>query len=342
MKEVVVRLSVLLGLLLGFGTVFPAAALRAQSTSAAETAQWNKALLDWRAERAKDLADPHGWLTLVGLEWLKPGVNSVGSAADNQIKLHLSAGAGHVSENQVSDNQGLAKNEAEFPAHLGLFTVAGKIVQVLAPAAGFPGGFMIDGQPAREGILTVGGAHPSVLAWGTFSIVVIEREGRYALRIRDSASATLKDFHGLNWYAPNLHFRVEALWIPYTPPHIEKIPTVIGTTLEMPVPGVAEFSLDGETMRIEPVVEEAEDGAGKKLMFILRDETSKTTTYQASRFLYTGMPDNGLGADGVLTLDFNRLENPPCAYTAYATCPLPPEQNKLPVALEAGEMRYAP
>lgn len=336
MKEVVARLSVLLLVLWVFGTIFPAA-LRAQSTSAAETAQWSQALLDWRAERAKDLTDPHGWLTLVGLEWLKPGVNSVGSAGDNQIKLHFSAGAGRVSE-----NQGSTKSEEKIPAHLGLFTVAGKIVQVLAPAAGFPDGFLINGQPAREGILTVGGAKPSVLSWGTFSIVVIERDGRYALRIRDSASATLKDFHGLNWYAPNVHFRVEALWIPYNPPHIEKIPTVIGTTLELPVPGVAEFSLDGETMRIEPVMEEAEDGSGKKLMFILRDQTSKTTTYQASRFLYTGMPDNGLSADGVLMLDFNRLENPPCAYTAYATCPLPPEQNKLPVALEAGEMRYVP
>jgi len=342
MKEVVARLSALLLVLLAFGTFIPAAALRAQSTSAAETAQWNQALLDWRAERAKDLTDPHGWLTLVGLEWLKPGVNSVGSAGDNQIKLHLAAGAGHVPENQASGNQGSAKNEEKIPVHLGLFTVAGKIVQVLAPAAGFPDGFLINGQPAREGILTVGGAHPSVLSWGTLSMVVIERDGRYALRIRDSASPTLQNFHGLNWYAPSLHFRVEALWIPYTPPHIEKIPTVIGTTLELPVPGAAEFSLDGETMRIEPVVEEAEDGSGKKLMFILRDETSKTTTYQASRFLYTGMPDNGLGADGVLMLDFNRLENPPCAYTAYATCPLPPEQNKLPVALEAGEMRYVP
>jgi uncharacterized protein (DUF1684 family) len=329
MKEIVVRLS---ALLLVFGTALSAAALQAQSTSAAETAQWNKSLLDWRAQQAKDLVDPHGWLSLVGLEWLKPGVNSVGSATDNQIKLHLSG----------TSEQGSTASEKALPAHLGLFTVAGKIVQVLAPAAGFPQGLLIDGKPAREGILVVAGAKPSVLSWGTLSIVVIERDGRYALRIRDSAAPTLKNFRGLNWYAPNLHFRIPALWIPYTPPHIEKIATVIGTTLELPVPGAAEFSLNGEPMRIEPVVEEAEDGSGKKLMFILRDETSKTTTYQASRFLYTGMPDNGLSKDGVLMLDFNRLENPPCAYTAYATCPLPPDQNKLPVALEAGEMRYAP
>lgn len=113
-----------------------------------------------------------------------------------------------------------------------------------------------------------------------------------------------------------------------------QIPTVLGTTVQDKIPGVAEFTIDGRTVRLEPIVEK------EQLFFILRDTTSHSTTYGAGRFLYTDFPSNGLDKPGELWLDFNRLENPPCAYTAYATCPLPPEQNRLQVAIPAGEKRY--
>jgi uncharacterized protein (DUF1684 family) len=296
---------------------------------ATEDAAWRQELAAWRAQRERDLAAPEGWLTLVGLEWLKSGVNSVGAAADNQIKLP-------------------ASSPDQAPAHLGLLTVSGKpvtgkaqtgqTVQLLAPTGGFPAELKIDGQPAREGSLTVEGAKPSTITWRGLTMVVLERGSRYALRIKDANSPTRTGFQGLNWYAPDPRFRIKALWIPFVPAHIEKIPTIIGTTLDLPAPGVAEFMLDGKLLRLEPVVE---DPAGKTLFFILRDETSKTTTYQAARFLHTGLPSHGLDQPGTLTLDFNRLENPPCAYTPFATCPLPPDQNRLPVAIEAGEQRYA-
>ena len=106
----------------------------------------------------------------------------------------------------------------------------------------------------------------------------------------------------------------------------------------MPAPGIAEFTLDGKTLHLEPVIE---DPSGRILFFILRDQTSKTATYGGGRFLHTQLPDHGLDQPGLLTLDFNLLENPPCAYTNFATCPLPPEQNQLGVAIEAGEKRYA-
>ena len=115
------------------------------------------------------------------------------------------------------------------------------------------------------------------------------------------------------------------------------IPTVIGTTLAMPAPGVAEFVVDGKTVRLEPVLEEP---GTQELYFILRDTTARTTTDQAARFLYTGFPDHGLTQPGLLRIDFNRLENPPCAYTPFATCPLPVPQNRLAVALPVGEKRY--
>lgn len=297
-----IRLSLLM-----FAALLPVAA---QTSS--DLALWQKDLADWRAADERQIAAPDGWLTLVGLDWLKPGFNSVGSASESQIKL------------------------ANGPAHLGLLTVAGKTVQLLAPTGGFPAGLTVDDQPAREGALQTG-AKPSVLKVGSLSMIIIERGGRYAVRIKDANSPTRTGFHGLNWYAADPHFRIEALWIPYTPVHVEKIPTVIGTTLELPAPGVAEFSLNGSTYRLEPVLEGGED---KTLFFILRDLTSQTTTYQAARFLHTGLPSHGLSEPGVLVLDFNRLENPPCAYTPYATCPLPPEQNRLSVAIEAGEKRY--
>ena len=112
---------------------------------------------------------------------------------------------------------------------------------------------------------------------------------------------------------------------------------LVGASYQLPVPGTAAFTLKGKQYQIEPVLE---DPAVPKLFFILRDTTSTSTTYGACRFLYTGFPTNGLDKDGQLVLDFNHLENPPCAYTPYATCPLPPKQNRLPIPLPVGELRY--
>lgn len=288
---------------------------RAQTAVTSAESEWRADLDQWRERRAQEINAPDGWLTLVGLDWLKPGVNSFGTAADNQIQVH-----------------------AQAPDHIGLLTVSNKTVQLLSPPGGFPPVLTIDGQPAREGPLVAEGAKPSIIGWQGLTMVVLKRGDRYALRTKDADSPTRKSFHGLNWYAADPHLSVDAQWIPFAPPHIEKIPTVIGTTLDLPAPGVAEFTLGDRTFQLEPVLEEPND---KTLFFILRDETSRTSTYQAARFLHTGFPDHGLDKPGILILDFNRLENPPCAYTPYATCPLPPEKNRLPVAIEAGEKRYA-
>ena len=277
--------------------------------------QWRTQVDAWRAQREHELSAPDGWLTLIGLEWLKPGVNSFGMGSDNAIKIR-----------------------AQAPAHFGLLTVSGTTVQLLAPAGGFPADLQMDGKPAREGTLSAEDAKPSTLTWHGLTMVVLPRGGRYALRVKDADSPTRTQFKGLHWYAPDPRLRVTAKWIPYPSPRVEKIPTIIGTTLNMPAPGVAEFVLDDKTLRLEPVFE---GGELDKLFFILRDATSRTTTYEAARFLYTGLPSNGIASPGTLTLDFNELYNPPCAYTPYATCPLPPEQNRLPVAIEAGEQRYS-
>ncbi len=289
------------------------------AASPTELLKNQKSLGEWRAQREKEISAQQGWLSLAGLEWLKSGINSMGAAPDNQIRL-----------------------PAQAPAHLGLLTIGsngknGEVVQLLAPAGGFPPELSVDGKPARERSLSVDDADPSVIAWRGLSLVVLKRGDRYVLRIKDADSPQRAAFHGLNWYPPNPHYTVTARWVPFKPPQVEEIATVIGTTLKLPAPGLAMFLLDGKVLALEPVLE---DPSGKTLFFILRDQTSNTTTYGGGRFLHTELPNHGPDEPGNLTLDFNRLENPPCAYTRYATCPLPPEQNDLAVALEAGERRY--
>ncbi|HZZ41075.1 MAG TPA: DUF1684 domain-containing protein [Acidobacteriaceae bacterium] len=281
--------------------------------SAAST-DWRSGLVAWRAARAQGLSAPDGWLTLVALDWIEPGENSFGAATDNRIQLSGAA------------------------PHLGVLQFSGNAVRLLPPKGGFPSALRVDGHPAQPAVLTGNDMKPHELTDGTLTFFVIHRGDRYALRVKDTQAPTRVHFRGLHWYAPNQDYRVEARWIPWVPAHALKIPTVIGTTIEMPAPGLAEFTLDGKTIRLEPVLE----GPGaKQLFFIVRDTTSRSTTYGAGRFLYADFPDHGLEQPGHIVLDFNRLQNPPCAYTPYATCPLPPQQNRLAIALPVGEERYS-
>jgi uncharacterized protein (DUF1684 family) len=286
-------------------------------SASAQDANWEHELAAWRTQHVNDLLKPAGWLSLTGLEWLQPGDNSFGTAADN--KIHL-AGNG--------------------TAHIGILHLEGNSVRLIPPAGGFPADLKVADAPATAQLLLVEAdtdKNAPHITIGTLNMYVIRREDRYALRVKDSKAPTLVEFHGLNWYAPDAKYRVKAKWIPYSPPKSVTLATLAGTTYSQPVPGVAEFVLDGKTHRLEPVLE---DPAAPQLFFILRDNTSATTTYKACRFLYTVLPTHGLDNPGELVLDLNRLENPPCAYTPFATCPLPPPQNRLTIALPVGEKRY--
>ena len=282
----------------------------------APNAAWKSELLAWRAEHAKRLQEPNGWLTLIGLEWLKPGANSFGAAKSNSIIVHA----------PVSPNLGVVKLD-------------GSTLQLLPPAGGYPQGLMVDSKaPTNPQTLTSDNpGTPSKISSGSVTITVIHRGDRYALRIKDSKAPDRLHFHGLKWYPPNPAYRVQAKWIPFNPPHEVPVPTILGTEVKSEVPGVAEFVLDGKTYRLEPILEQPDD---KNLFFIFRDTTSKTETYGAGRFLYTAFPSNGLSQPGEVMLDFNYAENPPCAYTPFATCPLPVPQNRLQVAIPAGQQRY--
>jgi len=285
------------------------AAGQTNPNSAAYTEQINQ----FRSQRAKTLSSPDGWLSLVALQWLKPGDTTVGSAPGNTLKLE------HA------------------PAHLAIFHLANDTVTLIPPTGGFPAGTTLDGKPATSTKLSHDDEHPSELRNGGLLMIVIKRGDRLYLRVKDAQASTRTNFHGLNWYASEPRYVVTAKWIPNNPPRNLTIPNVLGQISHEPSPGVAEFTLNGQTVRLEPVIE---DPAAKSLFFIFRDATSKTTTYQAGRFLYTSFPSNGLDKPGTLVLDFNRTQNPPCVYTSFATCPLPPQQNRLDIPIPAGEKRY--
>jgi uncharacterized protein (DUF1684 family) len=288
----------------------------AQATVTSAESEWRQDLATWRTLRARQIDAPTGWLTVVAMEWLKTGINSIGAAQDNKIQIHANA-----------------------PDHIGMLTVSGKTVQLLAPQGGFPAGLAIDGKPAREGPLVVEGRMPSKIGLNTLSLVVLDRGGQYALRIEDTDSPLRKQFKDLNWYAADPQFSVEAAWTPSTPPHTEKLSTAAGGTVELPSPGTAAFALNGQNITLVPVLETA---GAKTLLFIVSDPTGKDTTFAAGRYLHAPFPDHGLDKPGKLILDFNRLENSACAYSEFASCPLPPEKNHLPIAIEAGEKRYTP
>lgn len=254
---------------------------------------YTDSIRDWQQQRDKSLRSENGWLTLVGLFWLKPGDNTVGSADSNDFVL--------------------PKGSA--PEHAGKLHLEGDRVTFIDPS-----GSVRSLNYKRED-------KPDVVQTGSVSFFVIKRDDKLGIRARDSASPTLKHFTGMKYFPINPTYRFDAKFIPDS----KKIPilNILGQTDMEESPGIVEFTYEGKPYQLRPVYE------GKTLFFLFKDPTNKTNTYQAGRMLNTPLPENGK-----VDLDFNRSYNPPCTFTPYATCPLPPKENTLPFAIEAGEMRY--
>jgi len=257
----------------------------------------------WQAQRAANLTKPDGWLTLIGLHFLQPGENTVGTAPDNAVML------------------------ANGPAHLGALTLA---PNGLVKAAFNPGiDVRIEGEPALSANLrddTRG--KPTMVTVGTVSLYVIERDGKKALRVKDSEAKSRTHFIGLDYFPIDPTWRIEAEWVPFDKPKEVPIRNIMGTVAPAMILGKAVFTRDGHTYELLPIQEDPD----APLFFIISDQTSGDTTYAAARFLYADHP-----GDGKVILDFNKAQNPPCAFTPFATCPLPPKENQLPVAVTAGE-----
>jgi uncharacterized protein (DUF1684 family) len=264
---------------------------------------------EWRAQREARLKADGGWLTLAGLFWLSPGANRFGTLPSAEIVLP----------------------EGSAPAKAGVFDlVGGRITLSLEPGVeGRIDGSRVMGavtmRPDNPGL-------PTVLEMGTLTLYVIKRGDRYAVRVKDTNSPVRRSFTGLEWFDVDEGYRVVAKWVSYPQPKPLRVPNVLGETEAMPSPGYAEFTLGGRTVRLDGVLE---DPRAEQLFFIMRDQTSGKETYGAGRFLYADLPKAG-----EVVLDFNKAYNPPCAFTPYATCPLPPRQNWMPLRVEAGERAY--
>jgi uncharacterized protein (DUF1684 family) len=283
--------------------------VHAETAHAAAPADYPQEIAQWRAKRTANLTAPNGWLSLIGLEWLHEGDNRIGSAADNDIVLKAG------------------------PAHLGVVRLGKDGAMHIALNEG--SGATIDGKSVRESALIddmhAGEGAPTTVAFGTASFYVIERDGRKALRVKDSEAETRKHFLGIDYFDIDPSWRIVADWVPFDPPHKLEIGSVIGTIDKVDVPGKAVFKRDGHTFELLPYQEEP----GGELFFVLADRTSGKETYGAARFLYAALPK-----DGKVVLDFNKAYNPPCAFTPFATCPLAPPENRLDVAVTAGEKKY--
>lgn len=167
---------------------------------------------------------------------------------------------------------------------------------------------------------------------GTKAVQVIERGGKFAMRIWDSESAARKNFSGIERFPVDERWRITARWEQYSIPKMIDVPTVIpGLVQQGAVPGAAIFTLDGKEYRLEPTQEEG----SPEFFFVFGDKTNGKETYGAGRFLYAGPPEGG-----TIMLDFNRSYNPPCVFSDFATCPVPTKENRLPVRIEAGEKNY--
>ena len=193
----------------------------------------------------------------------------------------------------------------------------------------------IDGKPVSGSVSLLADADeggPTIVSTGTKQFNVIKRGDRFGLRIKDSQAPTRLNFAGLDYFPIDPKWRVEARLEAYHPPKQVPITDVTGMTSNNISPGALVFEVDGKEYRVDPIIEEGSD----EFFIIFKDETSRDATYPAGRYLYAKKP----GTDGKVIVDFNKAYNPPCVFTPYATCPLPPSQNRLAVRIEAGEKKY--
>lgn len=281
------------------------AAVLLLSSMSATGSQYVTETLEWRRNAEERLKADDGWLTVAGLYWLKEGENRVGAGGTNPIALPPGSA----------------------PGHAGIFRLHGGEVEFEAA----PGVAVThNGKPvSRMRLKSDDAGAPDQLVIRDLTMFVIKRGDRYAIRLRDKNSPMRRQFTHRTWFPVNEAYRIVAKWEPYQPPKTLAVPNILGQTEQQPCPGVAVFTLRGAEYRLEPVLE---DG---RLFFIFKDRTAGRKTYPSGRFLYSDIRQ-----DGTVILDFNRAYNPPCAFTPYATCPLPPKQNQLPVEIEAGELTY--
>lgn len=264
----------------------------------------------WRKQRVDNLLKPDGWASLIGLHWIEPGAHYVGSAADNGIRIAMGP-----------EQLGVLRCEEDGFS----FTPTDGVAVTL------------DGDPISERVDLLSDAEeggPGVIGFddGKGEATVIVRDDRVALRVKHADAPTRTGFAGLDYWPGGMEWKVDARFEAHPAGTTIPVASIIGTLEEVANPGAVVFEHDGKSYRIEAL-----DEGGDELFLVFADRTSGHGSYGAGRFLYVPKPD----ATGKLMVDFNQSYNPPCAFTSFATCPLPPPENRLDLAITAGEKAYA-
>ena len=265
-------------------------------------------LKKWDAERIAALKQPDGWLNLEGLFWLKKGVNSFGSSKENELVYDNAAFPKHLGDFIYEDGKGYWKDAATekitIKDNAGLVVANAETLNLLT---------------ATEGNY--------ISQWKDFLWVVIKREDKVGVRFRNLKAKTLLEFKGIERFPVDPKWRVKAKVIPQNQNPL-MIMNVLGQNTAQKHGGQLVFEIEGKTYRLDAI-----DEGGVRLFVTFADATSGKTTYGSGRFIELDKPD----ADGYTYIDFNKAYNPPCAFTEFATCPLPPPQNRLSIAIPAGE-----
>jgi uncharacterized protein (DUF1684 family) len=260
---------------------------------------------NWQRHMEADLRAPDSWLALVGLEPLKVGDNTIGSAADCDAHLPDSV-----------------------PAHIGVISVKDQVVTMKVTDEQVK----IDGKPVVVGQTYVVNDHQKdgempLVNIGSVTFFVIERDGDFLVRVRDANNPDRLNFKGRKWQPINPDYHLKATFTPHSAKQPVSVENSKGSVSILQNVGYVEFDLLGEKRRLE-----AFEATGNRLWLIFRDQTSGKTTYGAGRFLYATIQN-----DGLVDLDFNKSYHPPCAFTPFAMCPYPPRENILPIPISAGE-----
>lgn len=262
----------------------------------------------WHEARvSNDLKGPNGWLNLAGLYWLKEGFNTFGSGQDNDLVFP---------ETKIDENAGT------------FFVQQGKVTMELNPGVTAT----VEGQPVSKLVIYKmdSSFHP-VINHDSLQWFVIRRDNQLGIRLRDLNSEAVTSFAGVERYPVDLNWRIEGEWEAAPAGKTIEITNILGQTYPQPSPGTLVFSVEGKTYRLDAI-----DEGGDEYFIIYADPTNEHDTYPSGRYMYVKKPD----AEGKVVVDFNKGYNPPCAFTAFATCPLPPKQNWIDVPITAGEKNY--
>ena len=284
------------------------AAILALAATARTSAQssYEHELAEWRSQRVATLKGPDGWLNLAGLYWLEEGSNSFGASADNDLVAPAGSAPPKLGEFLVDNGTVTFRTEPGVDVFLG----ESPVTEIL----------LADDQEKEATLLTAGS-----LAW-----TAIRRMDRLGVRLRNYDPPAVASFAGIETYAADLDWRIEARFEPYAEARKIRVATIVeGLGWEPTVPGTLEFEAHGQPLSLEAYRSDDE------FFIVFADATSGDTTYPAGRYLAANLPSE----DGTTILDFNKAYNPPCVFSEFATCPLATPRNRLPVAVEAGE-RY--